>query len=378
MRFIAIFLVFLLSFVSVNAYTVEFYHGDHLGSPSVITSSSGSAVWSADYDVFGETLNEEGNNKINYNSKEEDATGLLYYGARYYNPVTGRFITADTVKGTQADILSQNRYSYVQNNPLKYVDPTGNQEQGVFSEDNLKIQTAIRSDVLVYADAISSSAAAWGVDSKLLASTIYVERMQYQLDDARSFKETLLGNEFANWVLGHTGFSTGFCHIKAYASNHAEMLAAGLSVEVISSSGSMFPDSTRTLNIGNGFSETISSYNARTDEIFMSLRTSNPLIGESNIQSIDDAAAIFATGNALYAQAGVDISNSPDLQATVYNIGLSNAFPDSSRTPRVGGTTLPYILDGKYFEGVQFGERVGNVYRSDMFTVFDEPKVSNK
>ncbi len=39
----------------------------------------------------------------------------------------------------------------------------------------------------------------------------------------------------------------------------------------------------------------------------------------------------------------------PDLQATVYNIGLSNAFPDSSRTPRVGGTTLPYILDWEIF-----------------------------
>ncbi len=113
MRFIAIFLVFLVSLLSVNAYSVEFFHSDHLGSPSVVSSGSGSVVWSADYDVFGETINEEGANKINYNSKERDATGLLYYGSRYYNPLTGRFITVDSVKGDHISTQSQNRYVYV-------------------------------------------------------------------------------------------------------------------------------------------------------------------------------------------------------------------------------------------------------------------------
>ncbi|MBU1854397.1 MAG: RHS domain-containing protein [Nanoarchaeota archaeon] len=111
-----------------SAYSVEFYHSDHLGSPSVITDESGGVVWSADYDTFGEAVNEQGENDIKYNSKEEDKTGLLYYGARYYNPETGRFITADTVKGDVLDSQSQNRYVYVKNNPLKYIDPTGNQE----------------------------------------------------------------------------------------------------------------------------------------------------------------------------------------------------------------------------------------------------------
>ena len=120
-------------FVSFSsAYSVEFFHSDHLGSPSVVTSGSGGEVWSADYEIFGETLNEVGSNKVNYNSKEQDDTGLLYYGARYYNSETGRFITADTVKGNSLDILSQNRYSYVKNNPLKYTDPTGNKfEKGI-------------------------------------------------------------------------------------------------------------------------------------------------------------------------------------------------------------------------------------------------------
>ncbi len=125
--------IFLLVSFS-SAYSVEFFHSDHLGSPSVVSSGSGSVVWSADYDVFGETINEEGANKVNYNSKERDNTGLLYYGSRYYNPATGRFITVDSVKGDILDSQSQNRYVYVQNNPLKYADPTGNQKEDFTNE----------------------------------------------------------------------------------------------------------------------------------------------------------------------------------------------------------------------------------------------------
>ncbi|MBU0666329.1 MAG: RHS repeat-associated core domain-containing protein [Nanoarchaeota archaeon] len=120
-------IIFILLVSSVSAYNIEFYHSDHLGSPSVITDEAGKVVWSADYDTFGEAINEQGDNDIKYNSKEEDKTGLLYYGARYYNPNTGRFITADTVKGDVLDTQSQNRYVYVKNNPIKYIDPTGEQ-----------------------------------------------------------------------------------------------------------------------------------------------------------------------------------------------------------------------------------------------------------
>ncbi|MBU0472028.1 MAG: RHS domain-containing protein [Nanoarchaeota archaeon] len=119
--------IFLILINLTTAYTVEFYHSDHLGSPSVVTDESGGVVWSADYDTFGEAINEKGDNDLKYNSKEEDKTGLLYYGARYYNPETGRFITTDTVKGDVLDSQSQNRYVYVKNNPLKYIDLIGNQ-----------------------------------------------------------------------------------------------------------------------------------------------------------------------------------------------------------------------------------------------------------
>ncbi len=119
-------MILLISFSS--AYELEFYHSDHLGSPVLVTDESGAVQWSSDYDVFGEAVNEEGDGDLGYNQKEKDDTGLLYYGARYYNAELGRFITADTVKGSAGSLQSQNLYVYVQNNPMKYIDPTGNQQ----------------------------------------------------------------------------------------------------------------------------------------------------------------------------------------------------------------------------------------------------------
>jgi RHS repeat-associated protein len=59
-------------------------------------------------------------------SKERDAeTGLDYFGARYYSGAQGRFTSVDPGLFTIADPQSWNRYSYVQNNPLNFVDPKG-------------------------------------------------------------------------------------------------------------------------------------------------------------------------------------------------------------------------------------------------------------
>jgi len=79
------------------------------------------------YDPFGDVEYSKGNsdNHLTFNGKEQDEGGLFYYGARYYNPVVGRWISQDPVVGTIFDPQNLNRYIFCKNNPLKYVDPDG-------------------------------------------------------------------------------------------------------------------------------------------------------------------------------------------------------------------------------------------------------------
>ncbi len=108
---------------------VDYYHADHLGSIRLITDESGTIVSEMCYDPFGEPLL-EGEQDFFYTGKERDmSTGLYYFGARYYDPEIGRFITRDTVEGDYTNPQCLNRYSYCRNNPLLYLDSDGRMEK---------------------------------------------------------------------------------------------------------------------------------------------------------------------------------------------------------------------------------------------------------
>jgi len=116
---------------------LHYYHPDHLGSSNVVTDTSGTVVESTEFYPYGRPRHEERiafNSAYKYTGKELDrATGLMYYEARYYEPVVGRFISVDplaenppsTVSGWLIDPQSLNSYAYTQNNPVKYIDPLG-------------------------------------------------------------------------------------------------------------------------------------------------------------------------------------------------------------------------------------------------------------
>ena len=98
-----------------------------------------------------------------YTGQEWDPdTGQYYYNARYYNPELRRFTQADTVIPNVYDPQSLNRYTYVNNNPIKLIDPSGNRPILISNDDDteitvvsdkgwyVKIQGKIENEVVYY------------------------------------------------------------------------------------------------------------------------------------------------------------------------------------------------------------------------------------
>ncbi len=79
------------------------------------------------YFPYGGTRSTSGglNTDEKFTGQRLDQDGLYYYGARYYDPGIGRFISADPIVPQWTNPQSLNRYSYCYNNPLVFVDPTG-------------------------------------------------------------------------------------------------------------------------------------------------------------------------------------------------------------------------------------------------------------
>ena len=122
-----------LRIAKVSATGVYYFHKDHLGSSTVMTGDTGAEVESSEYRPYGSFRSQTGTEVSDYKftDQEWDAeSGLYNYDARLYDPVIGRFISADNFVPRPFDPQSLNRYSYCRNNPLIYVDPTGHWDDG--------------------------------------------------------------------------------------------------------------------------------------------------------------------------------------------------------------------------------------------------------
>lgn len=99
--------------------TIEYQHADRLGSNRFITDNNLNTDEFISLPFGQEVLS---GNRFEFTGKEQDSNGLHFYGARYYDSNLGRFLSKDPIPASEA-------YSYVNNNPLNYVDPTGMQAE---------------------------------------------------------------------------------------------------------------------------------------------------------------------------------------------------------------------------------------------------------
>ncbi|MGB3478840.1 MAG: RHS repeat-associated core domain-containing protein, partial [bacterium] len=143
----------LLARYDTSPADTHYYHHDGLGSVIGMTNEAGNVVQSYFYDDFGNSLGSWGSvsNSYLYTGQAYDGSisGLYNLRARYYDSSIGRFVSEDPLLGfssktgsrcpqcplilnfAQKSFLAQpqslNRYLYVRNNPINYIDPTGRQ-----------------------------------------------------------------------------------------------------------------------------------------------------------------------------------------------------------------------------------------------------------
>jgi len=107
--------------------TTRFFHSDQLSSSRMVSSRYGYPLWKATYLPFGEEYNPQlQTTEFKFAGYQRDSESNLDYAKeRYYSSQFKRFITPDVHAGDLSSPQSLNRYSYVGNNPLNFIDPTG-------------------------------------------------------------------------------------------------------------------------------------------------------------------------------------------------------------------------------------------------------------
>jgi RHS repeat-associated protein len=138
-----------------------FIVGDHLGTTSLVLNAQGDKVAGSRHFPYGGERWSSGTLPTDYHftgQRFDSYIKLTVMDARWYDAQLGRWISPDTIIPDPANPQSLNRFAYVRGNPLRYVDPTGHQEEPWW----LKIGRAIGSSKLGKALVVNSAEAWWG------------------------------------------------------------------------------------------------------------------------------------------------------------------------------------------------------------------------
>ena len=109
---------------NINAWNIAYFHNNPVGTPIQTTDRLGNVSWTDQLDPYGNVLpiNPSITQNLRFPGQYYDAeTGLHYNGQRYYDQLSGRYWQSDRI-GLAGGI---NTYTYVGNNPLRYIDPLG-------------------------------------------------------------------------------------------------------------------------------------------------------------------------------------------------------------------------------------------------------------
>ncbi|MGH9590574.1 MAG: RHS repeat-associated core domain-containing protein, partial [Terracidiphilus sp.] len=161
-----------------GTWASSFYSYDGMGSVRQLTNAAGAVTDTYEYDAFGNLLTPMGPtpNEMLYRGEEFDPDlGLYYLRARYYNPLTGRFMSRDPRWFCDCSLqnpASQHAYLYASADPANRIDPSGRAATEDYTGSYLPALKSIGQRVTVAAARLGTGAAAgsglWAVTAAVL------------------------------------------------------------------------------------------------------------------------------------------------------------------------------------------------------------------
>ena len=170
--------------------TQYFLHNNHLGSVALTTDVDGTVKLGSQYLPYGAPANAQDSSlqPYGFSAKERDASELMYFEARYYDPLSARFISPDPLYAVDIErcvesIIECNLYQYTGNNPVVRVDLDGLAEVGIFDD---------------------KGAGDWDVLDRTFSTSTWDSANNYNLQNLASGEYTTLQQrqDFYSWVDG--------------------------------------------------------------------------------------------------------------------------------------------------------------------------------
>jgi RHS repeat-associated protein len=117
---------------TINFEPPVYLHPDLNGNTVMASNAAGQIIWQERLEPFGRksvlsnsAAGGAGADQGFHGKSRDEETGLIYFGARHYHPLLGRFLSMDPVEAQSGNLHSFNRYAFANNNPYKYTDPDG-------------------------------------------------------------------------------------------------------------------------------------------------------------------------------------------------------------------------------------------------------------
>jgi len=136
---------------------MQYFHRDSVGSVMAVSNEAGARIEPFGYEPFGQRRSYTGaadpscsifgvttDRGFTAHEHLDDGLCLIHMNGRVYDPLLGRFLTADPFVQSPANLQSYNRYSYAFNNPLANTDPSGYYNLGHRISHAWKNNTAVR------------------------------------------------------------------------------------------------------------------------------------------------------------------------------------------------------------------------------------------